>query len=64
MAKKEVSLTFRVTPEFDHMLRVECGNLGMDMAEYIRQAIMLGRPILNEYTVLKLIRLEDTTSAK
>ena len=61
---KEVNITFRVTPEFDHMLRVESGNLGMDMAEYVRMAIMLGRPLLNEYQVLKLIRLEDSTSKK
>lgn len=61
---KEVNITFRVTPEFDHMLRVESGNLGMDMAEYVRMAIMLGRPLLNEYQVLKLIRLEDSTPKK
>lgn len=61
---KEVNITFRVTPEFDHMLRVESGNLGMDMAEYIRHAVMLGRPLLNEYQVLKLIRLEDSTPKK
>lgn len=61
---KDVNLTFRVTPEFDNMIRVESGKLGMDMAEYVRMAIMLGRPILNEYQVLKLIRLEDSTPKK
>jgi hypothetical protein len=40
---KDVNLTFRVTPEFDNMIRVESGKLGMDMAEYVRAAIMLGR---------------------
>lgn len=61
---KDVNLTFRVTPEFDNMIRVESGKLGMDMAEYVRMAIMLGRPLLNEYQVLKLIRLEDSTPKK
>ena len=28
---KDVNLTFRVTPEFDNMIRVESGKLGMDM---------------------------------
>lgn len=32
--------------------------------EYVRAAIMLGRPLLNEYQVLKLIRLEDTIGNK
>ena len=35
---KDVNLTFRVTPEFDNMIRVESGRLGMDMAEYVRAA--------------------------
>lgn len=61
---KDVNLTFRVTPEFDNMIRVESVRLGMDMAEYVRMAIMLGRPLLNEYQVLKLIRLEDSTPKK
>lgn len=61
---KDVNHTFRVTPEFDSMIRVESGRLGMDMAEYVRAAIMLGRPLLNEYQVLKLIRLEDTIGNK
>ncbi len=61
---KDVNLTFRVTPELDNMIRVESGRLGMDMAEYVRAAIMLGRPLLNEYQVLKLIRLEDTIVKK
>lgn len=64
MEKKAASITFRVTPEFERKMHAECEALRMELSEYIRQCIMLGRAAITKYPVLALIRLEDATPEK